>query len=200
MTITRTPPTSELATNKPVSRSTRPSLLSPTATQAASVSTPRQQKQKQTLTADSSKKTTPAYIAPVPHPSCILPPKRGTNVQSYYVITVGQEVGIFYTWYVFFTVRCDLVFTLHRPEVATRTNDISGNTHKRYSSFSQALNAYEKMYNKGCVRAVPVPGGPFWPFDEQLDSDPSRSSSPTSSTEFWAKVGDVSAESITSVP
>ena len=79
-------------------------------------------------------------------------------------------------------------------------NNISGNAHKQYSSFPQALNAYEKMYNKGCVRAVPVPGGPFWPFDEQPDGESSCSSSPTSSIEFWSKVGDISAESIASVP
>ena len=197
VTITRAPPTSGQATNKPVS-GIQSSLPSSAVTHASSISTPRQQKR--TPMAESSKKPVSAYTAPIPHPSCILPPKRGTTVQDYYVITVGQEVGIFYTWYVSLTVRCYFIYSLYRPEVAARTNNISGNAHKRYSSFPQALNAYEKMYNKGCVRAVPVPGGPFWPFDEQSDGDSSRSSSPTSSVEFWSKVGDISAESIASVP
>ena len=197
VTITRAPLTSGPATSKPAS-AVRSSLPSPAVTQAASISTPYQQKR--TLTADSSKQPVPAYVAPIPHPSCILPPKRGSTVQGYYVITVGQEVGIFYTWHVSLAVRYHFIYSLYRPEVAARTNNISGNAHKRYTSFSQALYAYEKMYNKGCVRAVPVPGGPFWPFGEQPDSNSSRDSSPTSSAEFWAEVGDISAESIASVP
>ncbi|KAI6016133.1 hypothetical protein BKA83DRAFT_69319, partial [Pisolithus microcarpus] len=85
-------------------------------------------------------------IPPIPLPSCILLPKSDISVQGYYVITVGQEVGIFYTW----------------PDVAACTNGISGNVHKQCKTFSEALKVYTRMYNKGCVRAIPVPGGPFW--------------------------------------
>ncbi|KAI6018114.1 hypothetical protein BKA83DRAFT_89073, partial [Pisolithus microcarpus] len=73
---------------------------------------------------------------PIPHPSRISLPKSNTAVQGYYVITVGQEVGIFYNW----------------ADVAAHMNNISGNTHKQCKSFSEALKVYTRMYNKGCVR------------------------------------------------
>ncbi|KAI6094921.1 hypothetical protein EDD17DRAFT_1499922, partial [Pisolithus thermaeus] len=104
-------------------------------------------------------------------------------VQGYYVITVGQEVGIFYTW----------------PDVTAHTNGISGNTHKQCKSFSEAIKVYTRMYNKGCVCAVPVPGGPFWPEAEQSDSSSSRSPS-TSSAELWSELGKLPAELLSSVP
>lgn len=99
------------------------------------------------------------------------------------MITVGQEVGIFYTW----------------PDVAVRTNGISGNTHKQCKSFSEAMKLYTRMYNKGCVRAVPVPGGPFWPEAGQSDSSTSRSSS-SSSAEWWSELGELPAELLASIP
>ncbi|KAG0699332.1 hypothetical protein DFH29DRAFT_766188, partial [Suillus ampliporus] len=57
--------------------------------------------------------------------------------EGYWVITVGQEVGVFYHW----------------ADVAERTNFISGNVQKSYPSFQQALEVYTVKYNEGRVRA-----------------------------------------------
>ncbi|KAI6020397.1 hypothetical protein BKA83DRAFT_4127107 [Pisolithus microcarpus] len=123
-------------------------------------------------------------IPPIPHPSRILPLKSNTVVQGYYVITVGQEVGVFYNW----------------PDVAARTNNISRNTHKQCKSFSEALKVYTRMYNKGCVRAVPVPGGPFWPEAEHSDSSTSRPPSSGSSAELWSQLGELPIEALANAP
>ncbi|KAI6027835.1 hypothetical protein BKA83DRAFT_4123722 [Pisolithus microcarpus] len=128
----------------------------------------------------------PAYThnPPIPHPSRISLPKSNTAVQGYYVITVGQEVGIFYNW----------------ADVTACMNNISGNTHKQCKSFSEALKVYTRMYNKGCVRAVPIPGGPFWPEAEHSDSSTSCPSSSTSSTEMWSQLGELPVEVLANVP
>ncbi|KAG1831133.1 hypothetical protein EV424DRAFT_1374000 [Suillus variegatus] len=89
--------------------------------------------------------------------------------EGFWVVTVGQEVGIFYVW----------------ADVTVRTNYISGNIQKSYPSFQKALEAYTTMYNEGRVRAVPIPGGPFWP------SLPSPTSSSTSD-DLWSQVEDLS--------
>ncbi|KAG1893160.1 uncharacterized protein F5891DRAFT_912917, partial [Suillus fuscotomentosus] len=83
----------------------------------------------------------------VPDPSEILPPHGGLTPEGFWVITVGQEVGIFYHW----------------VDVAERTNFVSGNVQKRYPSFQKAHEVYTVKHNEGRVRAVPFPGGPFWP-------------------------------------
>ncbi|KAG0701650.1 hypothetical protein DFH29DRAFT_775179, partial [Suillus ampliporus] len=57
--------------------------------------------------------------------------------KGYWVITVGQEVGVFYHW----------------ADVTEQTNFISGNIQKSYPSFQQALEAYTIKYNEGRVRA-----------------------------------------------
>ncbi|KAI6008417.1 hypothetical protein BKA83DRAFT_4506112 [Pisolithus microcarpus] len=186
VTISRVPPASGTAAGGP-SLNILSSSHSPTITQAptervASITATRQQKPNRT--AKSSAKATSTHNPPIPHPSRILPPTSNTSVQGYYVITVGQEVGIFYNW----------------PDVAARTNNISGNTHKQCKSFSKALKVYTRMYHKGCVRAVPVPGGPFWPEAEQSDSSTSRSSSPTSSTELWSQLGELPIEALANIP
>ncbi|KAG1906181.1 uncharacterized protein F5891DRAFT_942174, partial [Suillus fuscotomentosus] len=95
----------------------------------------------------------------------------GLKPDGFWVITVGQEVGIFYHWYV--------------ADVAERTNFISGNVQKRYPSFQEALKVYTVKFNEGGVRAVPIPGGPFWP------SSPSPSLS-AESDEMWSQVDDLS--------
>ncbi|KAJ8589115.1 hypothetical protein M405DRAFT_714000, partial [Rhizopogon salebrosus TDB-379] len=57
--------------------------------------------------------------------------------EGFWVITVGQEVGIFYHW----------------ADVAERTNFISGNVQKSYPSFQKALEVYTVKYNEGRVHA-----------------------------------------------
>ncbi|KAI6125001.1 hypothetical protein EDD16DRAFT_1474488, partial [Pisolithus croceorrhizus] len=177
-TISHVPPSTEPTPG------TRSASRSPTTTLAstervASITTACPRKPKGAV--KSSTKQASSYIPPVPHPTHILLPKSNVAVQGYYVITVGQEVGIFYTWL----------------DVAARTNGISGNTHKQCKSFSEAIKVYTRMYNKGCVRAVPVPGGLFWPEAEQSGSSDSPS---TSSAELWSELGELPAELLSSVP
>ncbi|KAF9231142.1 hypothetical protein BU15DRAFT_68580 [Melanogaster broomeanus] len=76
-----------------------------------------------------------SYVPPVPHPSAILPPSRHATVQGYWVVTVGQEVGIFYSW----------------SDVAERTDFISGNRQHKVSNFKDALAVYTRKYNEGSV-------------------------------------------------
>jgi hypothetical protein len=55
---------------------------------------------------------------------------------------------------------------------------------------------YARNYNRGMIRAVPVPGGPFWCVSPV---DPSPSTSSTSSTssnsdDLWRELEDLSEE------
>ncbi|KAG2030585.1 hypothetical protein BDR03DRAFT_844591, partial [Suillus americanus] len=88
----------------------------------------------------------PSNSVMIPMPSEIAPPHDGLKPEGFWVITVGQEVGIFYHW----------------ADVAERTNYVSGNVQKSYPSFQEALEVYTIKYNKGRIRAVPIPDGPFW--------------------------------------
>ncbi|KAI5986551.1 hypothetical protein EDC04DRAFT_2615050 [Pisolithus marmoratus] len=128
------PPAGETAASEPaLGIQSSPPVTQAPPEHAAGIATASQQKLKPAV--KSPTKPTSMSIPPIPHPSCILLPKSNTAVQGYYVIMVGQEVGIFYTW----------------PDVAVQMNNISGNTHKQCKSFSEALKLYMWMYNKGCV-------------------------------------------------
>jgi len=39
-----------------------------------------------------------AYVPPIPHPDAIKEPEPGFIPEGYYVISHGQEVGLFYNW------------------------------------------------------------------------------------------------------
>ncbi|KIO08089.1 hypothetical protein M404DRAFT_71965, partial [Pisolithus tinctorius Marx 270] len=78
-----------------------------------------------------------------PHPSTFLPPDTTDGIDGYYVITVGQEVGIFFQW-------------------SARVTGVPDNSHKRFKTFATALQAYTTNYNEGLVYATPVPNSPFW--------------------------------------
>lgn len=41
------------------------------------------------------------YDSSIPHPDELRPPS-GVKIKGYYVVTIGQEVGIFFHWYVFY--------------------------------------------------------------------------------------------------
>ncbi|KAG2030174.1 hypothetical protein BDR03DRAFT_847550, partial [Suillus americanus] len=65
--------------------------------------------------------------------------QAGLKPEGFWVVTVGQEVGIFYHWSV--------------ADVTERTNFISSNVQKRYPSFQEALEVYTFKFNKGRVHA-----------------------------------------------
>ncbi|RDB24448.1 hypothetical protein Hypma_008436 [Hypsizygus marmoreus] len=91
-----------------------------------------------------------------PHPSQIQPPAPRAVIQGYYAITVGQEVGLFYTW----------------PDVQARISGVSGNTQAKYDSFLEALQVYSDAYVTGHVIAQPVPNGPFDKFQQAAVRSP----------------------------
>ncbi|KAG2136788.1 hypothetical protein BD769DRAFT_1664317 [Suillus cothurnatus] len=114
-------------------------------------------------------------------PSEIHPLQADETPEGFWVITVGQEVSVFYCW----------------ANIAEQTNFISGNVQKGYPSFQQALAAYMVKFGKGRVQAVPLPGGPFWPSPpESLPNPPSLTLSVDSSVSLdlyalWSQVEDL---------
>ncbi|KAG0695696.1 hypothetical protein DFH29DRAFT_813911 [Suillus ampliporus] len=141
----------------------------------------------------------PGLVAPqlatftphVPRPDELHPPPVGASAQGYYVVTVGQEVGIFFHW-----LDCH-----------ARVTGITNAAHTRYDHWAEALAVYTRHHRAGLVRAIPTVGGPFWPsVDEEntaLFSSPTPFPSPTpsdasnhsgSDNEFWSYLEDLSEQ------
>ncbi|KAG1790132.1 uncharacterized protein HD556DRAFT_1306520 [Suillus plorans] len=121
---------------------------------------------------------TPCQVTAVLKPSDIRPPRADEVPEGFWAITVGQEVGVFYRW----------------ADVAERTNFVSGNVQKGYPSFQQALTAYAVKYDEGRVRAVPLPGGPFWPSPPESSPNipsPVDSSASSDSHDLWSQLEDL---------
>ncbi|KAH7904632.1 hypothetical protein BJ138DRAFT_1119232 [Hygrophoropsis aurantiaca] len=119
------------------------------------------------------------HVVHIPHPSQIQPPADGTQPSGFWLITVGQEVGIFYDW----------------AEVQLRTSKISGATQYRCSSFQDAMIRYTSHYNRGLLRANPVPNGPFWRTTQTRSPAMSTTSiNSHSSDELWSQVDDISLD------
>ncbi|KAI5999211.1 hypothetical protein EDD15DRAFT_2363275 [Pisolithus albus] len=115
-------------------------------------------------------RTSTSHTAVIPHPSDIQRPT--TKPEGFYLVIVGQEVGIFYTW----------------KDTAARVLEISGAVHYKCKTFQQALADYTAAYRKGELRAIPTPGGPFWPTAPRTPS-PVLSEGEQS---YWAEVDDLS--------
>ncbi|KAI5989543.1 hypothetical protein EDD15DRAFT_2370618 [Pisolithus albus] len=79
----------------------------------------------------SAPRASTSCIAVIPHPSDLLRPT--SMPEGFYLVIVGQEVGIFYMWK-------DAALT-----------------------FQRALADYTAAYNKGELHVIPKPGRPFWP-------------------------------------
>ncbi|KAG0708392.1 hypothetical protein DFH29DRAFT_870929 [Suillus ampliporus] len=113
-----------------------------------------------------------------PHPDELYLP-AGTQVQGYYVVTVGQEVGIFFRWL----------------DAKARVDGISGASHTRYDHWADALELYTSHYNTGLLRAVPTVGGPFWPvgiIHPTPPPSPTTTASSTDSKDLWSYLEDLS--------
>ena len=65
--------------------------------------------------------------------------------------------------------------------------NISGAIYYKCKTFQWALADYTATYNKGKLRAIPTPGGPFWPIMPHMPS-PTLSEGERS---YWAEVGDL---------
>ncbi|KIK33853.1 hypothetical protein CY34DRAFT_98921 [Suillus luteus UH-Slu-Lm8-n1] len=85
-------------------------------------------------------------VPPIPHPNELLAPHPDEDPDAYWIITVGQEVGIFFHW----------------VDVAERTLGISGAVQVRKQTWADALRIYMRKYNEGAVEARPHVGGRFW--------------------------------------
>ncbi|KIM74707.1 hypothetical protein PILCRDRAFT_699937 [Piloderma croceum F 1598] len=107
-----------------------------------------------------------AYVPPILHPDTIKEPEPGFIPEGYYVVSHGQEVGLFY--------HC------------LQVNGVSGAIHKKYHSFQDAIKVYRCNYNRNKLEAVPVPGGMFWPTN---NLSPAASSS--SSDALWEELEDL---------
>jgi hypothetical protein len=51
-----------------------------------------------------------------------------------------------------------------------------------------------RNFNRGKIRAVPVPGGAFWPVDPVNSSSPSTSTTSSNSDDLWGELEDLSEE------
>ncbi|KIM58060.1 hypothetical protein SCLCIDRAFT_88281, partial [Scleroderma citrinum Foug A] len=80
----------------------------------------------------------------IPHPLDLAHPT--SPVEGYYLVIVGQEISIYYTW----------------KDTAMRVLNISGTIYYKCKTFQRALADYTAAYNKGELRAIPTPGGLFW--------------------------------------
>lgn len=118
----------------------------------------------------SAPRTSTSRIAVIPHPSDL--PKPTSKPEGFYLVIIGQEVGIFYTW----------------KDTALRVLEISGAVYYKCRSFQQALADYTVAYDKGELRPIPIPGGPFWPMALRTPS-PAPSEGEQS---YWAQVDDLS--------
>lgn len=142
------------------------------------------------------------YIPPVPHPSELHAPLPGENPDAYWVVTVGQEVGIFFHWCVashFISIYfANYVSNYFRLDVGERTQGISGAIQVRQETWVDALRLYTRKYNEGAVEARPHVGSRFWP-PCVPHTAPSAPASPVSSTHssedsIWTHVEDLSEQ------
>ncbi|KAG1902577.1 uncharacterized protein F5891DRAFT_1186223 [Suillus fuscotomentosus] len=118
------------------------------------------------------------YDSYIPHPDELHPPS-GVKIHGYYVVTVGQEVGIFFNWL----------------DAKARVDGIKGATHMCCEHWPDALALYTKHYCQGAVRAVPTVGGPFCSSSpSQMPSSPTLTTSSSGSDELWSYFDDLSQE------
>ncbi|EIW86027.1 hypothetical protein CONPUDRAFT_148151 [Coniophora puteana RWD-64-598 SS2] len=85
-----------------------------------------------------------AHRTLIPHPNYFRKPNY--HVKRFYVITRGQEVGIYDNWH----------------DVSERTTGMTSNKQSHYSTFEEALAVYTQKYEDGKLEPIPVRGGPFW--------------------------------------
>jgi len=143
----------------------------PTATSTCS---PKKQAVTQSAPMTSRQPALEVFRPHIPHPSTIQAPDPGSMPEGYYIVTVGQEVGLFYHW----------------DDVAAHINGVCGNIHKKYRNFVQTLQVYTRNYEQGKVYAVLVPNGPFWP-SANLSSPSESLASTSSDEELWGQLEDL---------
>jgi hypothetical protein len=99
------------------------------------------------------------YIPPVPHPSELHAPLPSENPDAYWVVTVGQEVGIFFHWCIashFISIYfANYMSNYFRLDIGEHTQGISGAIQVRQETWVDALHLYMRKYNEGVVEVRP---------------------------------------------
>ncbi|KAK0495262.1 hypothetical protein EDD18DRAFT_1106492 [Armillaria luteobubalina] len=135
----------------PTTAASTTSIGSPSTTTSISLTTAT------TPTARTTTNTTPTEMAPapahaehrvyhIPSPKDLpCPPTVWPPHNNFYVITCGQEVGIFFTW----------------TETAERVIGVPGNVYEWKNNYYDAVNVYRQAYNKEQVHVTPLASSCF---------------------------------------
>ncbi|KAG6824970.1 hypothetical protein H0H92_005270 [Tricholoma furcatifolium] len=74
-------------------------------------------------------------VGMAPQPEHLCPPGPNDNVTAFYVVTIGQEVGVFWSW----------------STVKSVTNRVPGNAHCRVTSWDEGVRKYMDAYQRNEV-------------------------------------------------
>ena len=126
----------------------------------------------------------------IPHPNDIKKPEIGAEVDAYFVVSVGQAVGVFYTWCAMWKILCEVYTDIlnDRDRVYECIEGVSEAVYAPFHSFVAAHCVYEYHYHAKKLRACPIPGGMFWP----LNSGNSSPAASSSSGDLWDQLEDLS--------
>ena len=118
-------------------------------------------------------------------------PREGQHIQGFYLVTVGRECGIFFSWWVSSLVT--LIFYLlswDRDDSHDRTNKVSGACHKRCGTWQEAIQRYRDAYNRGRVKALPEPNSQYWTTPVATVALRARVGRPSASSDelYWDKL------------
>ncbi|KAF8226159.1 hypothetical protein L208DRAFT_1380335 [Tricholoma matsutake] len=85
-----------------------------------------------------------------------------TPVKWYYIITVEQEVGVFFDWYMLIIIWFPPFYSNpFRQDVKARTDRVSGACQSKYPTWEGALLKYTQHFDQGSVFVKPFSSGPF---------------------------------------
>ena len=86
-------------------------------------------------------------------------PRPGTTSNRWYCVTVGTEVGIFASWYVYpiTSTHDELRSFLLRTEAGPHVLGVSGAVHRHLNTKAEAYIYFQHALLLGTVRLVPCP-------------------------------------------
>ncbi|KAI9458549.1 hypothetical protein F5148DRAFT_319694 [Russula earlei] len=77
-------------------------------------------------------------------------------VKWYYTVIVGTQPGVYGDWYLLArrSVICELTDQPCRTQVAPKVSEISGAIHKKFKTYAEAWEAFNRAAREGSVRVV----------------------------------------------
>lgn len=86
----------------------------------------------------------------------VLAGQGGSTQGAWYIITVGEQPGVYRDMYVvnFHLSQLSCLFIVNSAEVTHLTSGISGNAYKRYASQQLALQVYDRAWASGAIKRV----------------------------------------------